>query len=51
MLEWTLGYSSSVDEDPEEEIEIAEYQPSVDVPGEAQLLWCRAGKLPDYKCG
>ena len=51
MLEWTLGYSSSVDEDPEEEIEIAEYQPSVDVPGEAQLLWCRAGKLPDYNYG
>ncbi len=51
MLEWTLGYSSAVDEAPEEEIEIGEYQPSEDVPGEAQLLWCRAGKLPDYNFG
>ena len=51
MLEWTLGYSSAVDEAPDEEIEIAKYQPSEDVPGEAQLLWCRAGKLPDYNFG
>lgn len=48
MLNWFLGYSSSLDEEPAETLEIAPYQDDPNVPGEAQLIMCRAGLLPDY---
>ena len=51
MLNWYLGYTQTPDAVPEETIEITPYQDEPDVPGEAQLILCRAGKLPDYNYG
>lgn len=51
MLKWTLGHSDSLDTKPSEMIDITPYMSAPDTPGEAQLIWCRAGKLPDYNFG
>lgn len=51
MLNWYLGYSNSLDTEPEETLEITPYQDDPCVPGEAQLIWHRAGRLPDYNYG
>lgn len=51
MLKWTLGYSDSIDGKPSESIDITPFMSAPDTPGEAQLIWCRAGKLPDYNYG
>ncbi|MGN1129573.1 MAG: glycoside hydrolase family 2 protein [Candidatus Flemingiibacterium sp.] len=51
MLDWKLGYSDGLDEEPAEKIDIMPYMSSPDTPGEAQLLWHKAGRLPDYNYG
>lgn len=51
MLNWSLGFSDSADTEPAETIDLQQYGEAPNVPGEAQLLWCKAGKLPDYNYG
>lgn len=51
MLKWTLGYSETFEKYPERTIDITPYISAPDTPGEAQLIWHKAGKLPDYNFG
>ncbi len=51
MLTWKLGHSAGLDEAPSEMLDISPYMSNMLVPGEAQLIWCKAGKLPDYNYG
>ncbi|MBE6612068.1 MAG: hypothetical protein E7632_06215 [Ruminococcaceae bacterium] len=44
---WNLGYSNAIDVMPAETVTIPERR----IPGEAQVVWCEAGKLPDYNFG
>ncbi|MBQ2709272.1 MAG: hypothetical protein IJF67_13475 [Clostridia bacterium] len=47
MLHWNLGFSQAIDTLPTEFVPV----PARDIPGEAQRIWCEAGKLPDYNYG